>query len=53
MIDNPCGYFGKGVADLAGESTAVQFFEKLGGIGCGGHGHFSGRAFSPLGGIDN
>ena len=30
-------YFVSGVADLAGECAAVEFFQKLGCIGCCGH----------------
>jgi hypothetical protein len=41
------------VADLAGESAAVEFFEELGGIGWGWHGCFSGMADRPLGGSLN
>ena len=38
VVNNACGDFGKGVADLAGEGAAVQLLEELGGIGCDGYG---------------
>ncbi|MOA38633.1 hypothetical protein D3C78_1603380 [compost metagenome] len=50
VVNNPGGYFGKGVANLVGECATVQFFEELCGIGRGGHGFFSGVATRPLGG---
>ena len=51
MVNDPRGYFGDGVTDLAGEGAAVEFFKKLGCICCCGHGCFSGMAKRLLGGI--
>jgi hypothetical protein len=50
VVNDPGSYFGKGVADLAGEGAAVELLEELCGIGRSGYGCCSGMANRPLGG---
>lgn len=44
VVDDSGGNFGKGVADLAGESPAIQFVEKFGDVCRFGHGRWLERA---------
>lgn len=37
MVDNPSGYFRKGVTNLAGEGAAVELLQELGGVSGLGH----------------